>query len=92
MNTGPQSVNPVDTVKVLGRLKRDKIVKLRVSPEELYLLNEADKKLGFGNVSTTIRHLIKHFNDIDTAKQTLDLLRQSEELRQQAQQLMLNKP
>ena len=50
------------------RLKRDKIVKVRLDPKELYLLDEADKKLNNGNRARTIRDLIARFDEIDRAR------------------------
>lgn len=73
MDSRPQNAENVPTIRAEGKPKRNKLVKFRMNPGEFYLLAEADRKLGFGNVSTTLRWLVLHFWDIERAKRLVDI-------------------
>ena len=75
-DSGPQTVILVDKSgrKKWGKLT--KLIKFRASPKEVYLLNQVDKELGYGNVSTTLRHLLASWPDVKRGKRLVELAAQ----------------
>lgn len=66
MEVSQQQAFSVATTEGEGRLKRDYMLRVRLSPAERYELNYAAEKLAL-NESATIRWLISHYPDIKKA-------------------------
>lgn len=69
----------VATVEGLGKLRKDKSIRIRMDALEIQVLNEVSNSLGYRERATTIRWLIKHYNDILAAKNIVDRYKAAKE-------------
>jgi hypothetical protein len=69
----------VATIAGLGRLRKDKTIRIRMDALEIQVLNEVSNSLGYRERATTIRWLIKHYPDITAAKNIVDRFKAAKE-------------
>lgn len=69
----------VATKTVIGKLTKDKTIKIRLDALEVLELNEVARSLGYIERATTIRWLIKHYSDIKSAADLVQKFRAREQ-------------
>ncbi|GEM_PF-4945928 len=79
METDPQTAITVATTGGKKRVLKDRTLKVRMTPQDFYVLDELVRKRGNPTVATVVRRLIHQAADLDIASEVVKALADREE-------------